>query len=207
VRAKGELLLLSSLTPVAVFLLFFIQDRYIATLLPTLVIWLGLGAYELGVWIRETAGNLLGDRLPKSGALWKFLVAIPTVGLLLFFVLMQPRIIAKYTNIGSFRPEHKTIGLWLKDNIPPGSVVMARYPAIAFYADAQWEPTPNAEYAQVLVYARAQSVDYFVLDEEETDDLRPQFAFLLNENMLPPDLDLVHIDHSAGGRLAVFRLR
>ncbi len=206
-RAKGELLLLSSLIPVGVFLLFFIQDRYIATLLPTLVIWLGLGAYELGVWIRETAGNLLGDRLPKSGALWKFLVAIPTVGLLLFFVLMQPRIIAKYTNIGSFRPAHKTIGLWLKDNIPPESVVMARYPAMAFYADAQWEPTPNAEYAQVLVYARAQGVDYFVLDEEETYDLRPQFAFLLNENMIPPDLDLVHIDHSARGKLAIFRLR
>ncbi len=207
VRAKGELLLLSSLTPVAVFLLFFIQDRYIATLLPTLVIWLGLGAYELGVWIRETACNLLGDRLPKSDRLRKSVVAIPTVGLLLFFVLMQPRVIAKYTNIRSFRPEHKTIGLWLKDNIPPGSVVMARYPAIAFYADAQWEPTANAEYAQVLVYARAQGVDYFVLDEEETYDLRPQFAFLLNENMLPPDLDLVHIDHSARGKLAIFRLR
>ncbi len=206
-RAKGELLLLASLTPVAVFLLFFIQDRYIATLLPTVVIWLGLGAYELGVWLHGTVENLLTDRLPKSVRLRKSLVAIPTIILVLFFVALQPRTIQLYTNIGSFRPEHKTIGLWLKDNIPPGSVVMSRYPAIAFYADAQWEPTPNAEYEQVRVYAQAQHVDYFVLDEGETIELRPQLAFLLDQNNLPADLDLVHVQESAGGRLAVFRLR
>jgi 4-amino-4-deoxy-L-arabinose transferase-like glycosyltransferase len=206
-RAKGELLLWASLTPVAVFLLFFIQDRYIATLLPTVVIWLGLGAYELGVWLHGTAENLLTDRLAKSVRLRSALVAIPTIILVLFFAALQPRIIQLYTNIGSFRPEHKTIGLWLKDNMPAGSVVMSRYPAIAFYADAQWEPTPNAEYDQVRVYAQAQDIDYFVLDEAETVELRPQLAFLLDYSKLPADIDLVHVQESAGGRLAVFRLR
>jgi 4-amino-4-deoxy-L-arabinose transferase-like glycosyltransferase len=207
VRAKGELLLLASLTPVAVFLLFFIQDRYIATLLPTAAVWLGLGVYELGVWLQGTAENLVGDRFSKSTRLRKSVVAIPTVLLVLFFVLLQPRIIRQYTNVGSFRPEHKTIGLWLKDHIPTGSVVMSRYPAIAFYADAQWEPTPNAEYEQIRVYAQAQNVDYLVLDEGETVELRPQLAFLLDPNRLPADLDVLHVHDSAGGRLVVFRLR
>ncbi len=206
-RVKGELLLLSSLTPVAVFLLFFIQDRYIATLLPILVIWLGLGAYELGVWLSGTADNLLGDRLPKFTKLRKSLLAIPTIILVLFFALLQPRIIRQYTNTGSFRLEHKTVGLWLKDNISRDAVVMARYPAIAFYADTRWEPTPNAEYAQVLDYARYNGVDYCVLDEVETRDLRPQLAFLLAEDKVPPELELIHVEHSARGKLTVFRLK
>jgi hypothetical protein len=205
-RAKGELLLLASLTPVGVFLLFFIQDRYIATVLPTLVIWLGLGADELGVWLSGTVENLLADRLPKSDRLRKYMVAIPTVALVLFFAVLQPRIVAQYTNIGSFRPEHKTIGLWLKDNIPAGSVVMSRYPAIAFYGDAEWEPTPNAEYEQIRVYAEAQDVDYFVLDEAETLGLRPQLAFLFDQHRLPSDLKLLHLEDSVGGKLAVFKL-
>jgi 4-amino-4-deoxy-L-arabinose transferase-like glycosyltransferase len=206
-RVKGELLLLASMTPVAVFLLFFIQDRYIATLLPILVIWLGLGVYELGVWLRGTAENLLGDRLLKLGNLRKALLAIPTVALVLFFVVLQPRTIQQYTNIGSFRPEHRTVGLWLRDNASRDSVVMSRYPAIAFYADTRWEPTPNAEYAQVLDYARFNRVDYFVLDEGETHELRPQLAFLLDEDTLPPELELIHVDHSARGKLLVFELK
>jgi 4-amino-4-deoxy-L-arabinose transferase-like glycosyltransferase len=205
-RVKGELLLLSSLTPVAVFLLFFIQDRYIATLLPTLTIWLASGAYELGVWLRGTTANLLEGR--KLRRFWQSaLLAIPAIALLLFFAVLQPRVIQQYTNIGSFRPEHKTIGLWLRDNISSDSVVMSRYPAIAFYARTRWEPTPNAEYGEVLDYARYNAVDYFVLDESETRDLRPQLAFLLAEGTVPPELELIHADYSAGGKLVVFRLK
>lgn len=206
-RAKGELLLLASLTPVSVFLLFFVQDRYIATLLPIVIIWLALGAYELGVWLKTTVENLLGDRLLQLGNLRKSLLAIPTVALILFFALLQPRIIQQYTNIGSFRPEHKTVGLWLRDNISRDSVVMSRYPAIAFYADTRWEPTPNAEYAQVLDYARFNGVDYFVLDEGETRDLRPQLAFLLDEDAVPPELELIHVHRSTRGKLTIFELK
>ena len=204
-RAKGELLLLSSLTPVLAFLLFFIQDRYIATILPTLVIWLGLGTYELGVWLRGTAENLFAGR--RLGPFWKgVLAAVPTCAVLLYLVAMQPRVLAQYTNIGSFRTEHKTIGLWMKDHIPADSVVMSRFPAIAFYAEERWEPTPNAEYSEALYYARANHVDYWVLDEEETRDLRPQFAFLLDADQIPSELQLVHTLESTRGKLLVFRL-
>lgn len=205
-RAKGELLLLASLTPVLVFLLFFIQDRYIATLLPTVVIWLGLGAYELGAWLCETAANLLHPR--DLGRTWRgVLTALPTMLLVLYLVLLQPRVIQQYTATGSFRPEHKSAGLWLKDHIPPDSVIMARYPAIAFYADARWEATPNASVAQVLRYAEANRVNYFVLDELEAKDLRPQFLPLLRGENLPPELKLVHVYDSVRGKLVIFELR
>jgi asparagine N-glycosylation enzyme membrane subunit Stt3 len=205
-RSKGELLLLASLTPVMVFLLFFIQDRYIATLLPTLVIWLGLGVSELGVWLRDTVANLLGQR--GLLRLWRaVLAALPTVCLILLLILLQARVIAQYTSTGSFRSEHKTVGLWLRDNIPPNSVIMSRYPAIAFYADSRWEPTPNADVPQVLKYARANAVDYFVLDELEARDLRPQFLPLLRGENVPAGLELIHVDDSPSGKLVVFILR
>jgi 4-amino-4-deoxy-L-arabinose transferase-like glycosyltransferase len=205
-RSKGELLLLASLTPVMVFLLFFIQDRYIATLLPTLVIWLGLGAYELGVWLCDTVANLLEHRALRR--FWRgVLTALPTLLLVLFLAVLQPRVIAQYTSTGSFRIEHKTVGLWLRDNIPPNSVIMSRYPAIAFYADSRWEPTPNASVPQVLKYARANGVNYFVLDELEAQDLRPQFLPLLRGENLPAELNLIHVDDSPRGKLMVFILR
>lgn len=204
-RTKGELLLLASLIPVGVFLFFFIQDRYIATLLPTLVIWLGLGAYELGLWLSQTVANLLAGHALRRRWL-TFLVTVPMIAILLFFILLAPRLVAQYTTTGSFRPEHKTIGLWLKEHIPANSVVMSRYPAIAFYADARWEPTPNADYKQVLAYARANQVNYFVLDELETRELRPQLAFLLNEYAIPAELELIYVDRSLSGKLVVFKL-
>jgi len=209
-RLKGELLLLASLTPVLVFLFFFIQDRYIATLLPTLVIWLGLGTYELGVWLRDTVQNLLGSRESPEGRQRQWLsvlTAIPAVVLVLSLALLQFRVIRQYTSTGSFRPEHKAVGLWLKDHIPPDAVIMSRYPAIAFYADSRWEPTPNATYAQVLRYAQANGVNYFVVDELEARDLRPQFLPLLRVDNPPAELELVHVAESSGGKLVVFRLR
>ena len=205
-RAKAELLLLASLAPVTVFLLFFVQDRYIATLMPTLVIWLGLGTYELGVWLRGTVQNLLtGRRWGRAARV--ALVGAPTLGLVVFLVLIQSRVAGVYTNTGSFRPEHKSVGMWLRDNIAPDSVVMSRYPAIAFYADSRWEPTPNADYARVVTYARASDVDYFVLDECETLDLRPQLAFLLDESAVVSDVELIYVHRSAKGKLMVFALR
>jgi glucan phosphoethanolaminetransferase (alkaline phosphatase superfamily) len=206
-RAKGELLLIASLTPVLVFVLFFIQDRYIATLLPTLVIWMALGAYELGQWVRETAQNLLGNATSgfasKTRAL---LTAAPTILLLVFMLVLQPKVVNLYANTGSFRPEHKSLGLWLRDNIAPGSVVMSRYPAIAFYADTQWEPTANASLDELLTYARASKVDYFVVDELETRELRPQFAPLLRGEGVPEELQLFHTTSGPLGKLVVFKL-
>jgi len=206
-RAKGELLLIASLTPVLVFVLFFIQDRYIATLLPALVIWLALGAYELGQWGSETARNLLGATAAAvANRLQRVLKVAPTVLLLVFMLALQPKVINLYANTGSFRPEHKTLGLWLHDNVAPGSVVMSRYPAIAFYADARWEPTANASLDELLTYARANHVDYFVIDELEARQLRPQFAPLLRGEGVPAELQLFHTAGGPRGQLVVFKL-
>jgi hypothetical protein len=84
---------------------------------------------------------------------------------------------------------------------------MARYPAVAFYADAKWEPTPNAAWPEVLRYARHVGADYFVLDGREVEKLRPQLAFLMDEKQTPPELELVHVDASENERLMIYRIK
>ncbi len=205
-RAKRELLLILSLLPVMAFLVFFIQERYIAALLPTLILWLAAGLVRLGEWVAGTARWLFGA---SDGSRWRrWGTWLPTLLIVAMLVVALPRVMNN-TARGSFRYAHKTVGLWMKDNLATtrDTVIMARYPAIAFYADAQWEPTPNATWPEVLRYARHVGADYFVLDSREVDKLRPQLAFLLDESQTPPELERVHVDTSEGAQLVVYRIR
>lgn len=205
-RAKRELLLILSLLPVMAFLVFFIQERYIAALLPTLILWLAAGLVRLGEWVAGTARWLFGA---SDGSRWRrWGTWLPTLLIVAMLVVALPRVMDN-TARGSFRYAHKTVGLWMKENLATtrDTVIMARYPAIAFYADAQWEPTPNATWPEVLRYARHVGADYFVLDSREVEKLRPQLAFLLDESQTPPELERVHVDTSEGARLVVYRIR
>lgn len=205
-RAKRELLLLLSLLPVMAFLLFFIQERYIAALLPTLILWLAAGLHDLGSWVGGTAQLLRTKAHRARWRLWG--VWLPTLAIVALLLVALPRIMDN-TARGSFRFAHKTVGLWMDQAglTTPDTVVMARYPAIAFYADAWWEPTPNATWPEVLRYARHVGADYFVLDEREVETLRPQLAFLVEGTDIPPELELVHVDRSEGEALVVYRIK
>jgi hypothetical protein len=110
---------------------------------------------------------------------------------------------AAYT--GSWRWEHRSIGLWLRDNTDAGGIVMARYPAMAFYADKRWVPTPNAPVADAMRYARIKNAAYWVVDERETLKLRPQFAPLAQGDT-HPGLELLHSDTSSKEKIAVYTL-
>lgn len=213
-RAKRELLLLLSLLPVMAFLVFFIQERYIAALLPTLILWLAAGLVRLGDWVAGTARHLLPARPspspsgPRSDMWRRWGTWAPTLLIAAMLLVALPRVMNN-TARGSFRFAHKSVGLWMKENLPTtrDTVVMARYPAIAFYADTRWEPTPNATWPEVLRYARHVGADYFVLDGREVEKLRPQLAFLVDESQTPPELERVYVDTSEGERLMIYRIR
>jgi len=205
-RAKREFLLLLSLLPVMAFLVFFIQERYIAALLPTLILWLAAGLVKLGEWVAATARLVFGASEAPRWRRWG--TWLPTLLIVAMLVVALPRIMDN-TARGSFRFAHKTVGLWMKDALSTtrDTVIMARYPAIAFYADARWEPTPNATWPEVLRYARHVGADYFVLDSREVEKLRPQLAFLMDKTQVPPELELVHVDTSEGETLMVYRIK
>ncbi len=209
-RTTREGMLLISLGPALGFLLFVVVDRYIAVILPLLMVWLAQGLVVFADWLVGTVRSLFApspEAEAQPPARWRTaLWALPVVVVLLFFIAVTPRVWAR-TSLGSYRPAHKTIGLWLQHEVTPDTVIMARYPAIAFHADARWVPTPNATYDEIMHYARVKGARYWVLDELETTNLRPQLGFLVQDGKQPPvELRLVYTMTSEGKRLVVYEL-
>jgi hypothetical protein len=122
-----------------------------------------------------------------------------------FNVWMAPRAWAQIGQ-GSYRPAHKTVGLWLYEAADREAVVMSRYPAIAFHADTRWAATPNASYDEVLAYARHKGARYWVIDEAETQKLRKSYEFLVTGDQAPPELKLIHVLESEKLKLMVYEI-
>lgn len=202
-RAKKECLLIASMAPAFSFLLFFVQERYIGAILPLLVIWVAHGLDRWSGWLTDTLARLCEGR-PVSPAWRHVCLAVPVALLIVLFVVMLPRVAAG-TSVGSFRPAHREAGLWLAARIEPGATVMARYPAIAFHAGADWVPTPNARVEEVLSYARSHGARYFVLDEREVSSMRPQLAILLETSKVSGLERLAEIGEP-GDRLVIYRV-
>ena len=203
VRLRGEILLLAALLPPLTFLVFFVLERYYIPLLIPLGIWAGKGLDELGDWLAETwhqaRGRALSDR--ANGLARGALVALAALTL----VALQPRGLVEASRVRSFRPEHKTVGLWLRDHTPADARIMARYPAIAYHANRPWVPSPHAELDQVIRYMQAQKADYWVIDGWELD-WRPELAFLAEGPTLP-DMELVYFSQDGPAPLLVYRTR
>jgi len=205
-RTEREGLLAISVGPAVAFVLFVVVERYIAAILPLLLIWTGYGLELLGRWFVGTADNLIGAPLAEHSGKWRrALWALPVALVLLYSAAIAPGVWAR-TSAGSYRAAHKTAGLWLREVASPDTVVMARYPAIAFHAGTRWVATPNAGYEQVLRYARKKGVAYWAIDERETHKLRPQFAPLI-EGPPPPEMELVWRYNEGGEALVIYRLR
>lgn len=202
-RAKGELVLLASIAPAVSFIFFFVQERYIGSVLPLLIIWTAHGIERWAGWAGETLAGWWGKG-PAPGTWRTWLAGALTILLVALSLWMMPRAAAT-TSLGSFRPAHRAAGLWLAEHIQPGDTVMSRYPAIAFHAGAAWVPTPNAPIPDVLAYAYAHGADYFVLDERETRALRPQLAPLLEVQEMPGLRRLAELEDE-GTRIVIFRL-
>lgn len=205
-RAWDELFLFATLLPGLSFVLFFVQERYIATLIPTLFIWFGYGTIELGTWLVGTTKTLLPER--SAGHEWiKKLVWAPLLLLLLFFVFYTPRQVESATNPGSTRKVHDLAAAALAPEIEPGDIVMARYVSIAFHAGAEWIPTPAADIDAVLNFARNKGADYWAVDGFEARVLRPQFLPLIEHpESPPPGLEFVTEVDDGTGPVVIYRI-
>ncbi len=191
-RAWNELFLAFTLLPGLSFILFFVQERYIAALVPTLLIWAGHGLIEIGDWLQETVVQLLspgdaGDS-DRRRETWKtaWLIWLPIVLVAAFFLVSAPRLTKSAYRMGSTRPVHLQAGEELAPYVQPGDVVMSRYVAIAWHAGAEWLPTPAASIEETMAYARHHGAKFWAVDGFEAHNLRPQFAPLVDDPMHPP---------------------
>jgi 4-amino-4-deoxy-L-arabinose transferase-like glycosyltransferase len=203
-QARGELLVAASLAGSLSFLLFFIQERYLAGALIAATVWIGEGAAALGTWLIQTIGAIggrshTGDEEPIRRPLAAILSVLPTVLLALALLWQGPRLWADMQQTHSFQPGHLRAAEKLRAlGVSGDAVVMSRYPAIAFHAGTRWTPTPAAAWPEVASYARKHNARYLVIDEWETR-LRPQFRNLLDPSTAPAGLrHVATLDSDAG---------
>ncbi|NLG27375.1 MAG: hypothetical protein GX557_05660, partial [Chloroflexi bacterium] len=208
-RTWKELYLIASFLPVMAFMMFFIQERYIVAMLPVFILWMAAGLIEISDWL---VGTWTALRSPvegpylRMGAGWRTAVEIVPVALVVAGLLvLTPRVVREVTSVGSVRMEHRWVGEKLHDEVTRDTVLMSRYPAIAFYADTQWVPTPNASWPEIMTYARHKGVRYLAIDERELR-YRPQLAGLVTGNQVPAELKQVYQSTVDGERMVVYRL-
>lgn len=209
-RAWNELFLAFTLLPGLSFILFFVQERYIAALVPTLLIWAGHGLIELGDWLQETVRQVISRpdaRTSKKQDGW--LIWLPMALLAIFFLLVAPRQANSAYLAGSVRPVHVKAAEALAPYVQPGDVVMSRYVAIAWHSGAEWLPTPAASIDETLAYARHHNAKFWAIDGYEAHKLRPQFAPLVDDpENPPPGLEQLLIIPDATGRepVVIYRI-
>ena len=195
-RAWNELFLAFTLLPGLSFILFFVQERYIAALVPTLFIWAGHGLIELGDWLRATQQELWPKWRRGGWLLW-----LPATLLMLLFLVLTPRQVHDAYPAGSVRPVHKLAADALAPQVQADDVLMSRYVAIAWHSGGRWLPTPAAPLAATLAYARGHGVKFWAIDGYEAHKLRPQFAPLVDDPQTPrPGLKLLYSIPDASGR-------
>ncbi len=188
-RLRGELALLASLAAPAAYVIFFVQERYLAGALLPVMVWMGIGLWVLGDWLAGTWRGL--RQRPLSGRQSALLLAAPAVGLSLLLLALGPIVWQRMQRTHSFQPGHLAAAAELRAlGVTPETTVMSRNPAIAFHAGTRWTPTPFEPWPEVEAYARAHDADYLVLDHWE-GNLRPVYDFLLTPSLAPPGLRYV----------------
>ena len=98
-------------------------------------------------------------------------------------------------NLHRFRGEklldiRKETGIWMKKNLPHPVRTMSRKPYIPYYADAIFFVTPPA-FEDVINVAKANNIEYIIMDRDVDYILRPQLRFLFNPDTVPENLKLI----------------
>jgi hypothetical protein len=208
-RLRGELMLVASLAGPLSFLPFFVQDRYIAGALLPAVVWIGAGIVALGEWLAGSVDTLRvrASAAEVDSAARRVALLAPLALLLLVFLWEAPRVSARLQVTNSHQPAHLAMASRIREQgAGENLLVMARYPAIAFHADAAWTPTPNAPWEETLAYARRKGANILVVDQYETK-LRPQLAFLLDPAQAGAELQHIATVDEGRGPVVAYRLK
>lgn len=206
-RLRRELFLMAIVAaPLLSFLPFHIEIRFFAPLLPVLLMWTGNGLVYLAHWLVRTRNTIwppVAD-LRRKGMVHGVLGFLPFVAVMSYCAVALP--FAMQNGRSTLDWTHKDAGLWLKQNAPAGAIIMTRDLAIAVYAGRPWIPSPNAAIDASLRYARHHGADYYVVDDGEINNLRPQLKPLLDQGNPPSGLQHEETFSDGKRRTIIYRI-
>ncbi len=200
-------LFLMALLPALAMAVFTVDLRFYLGTLIILVIWAGHGVVGLGDWLVLTASRLFtGERIGEwVGRLRLATVCLLSIALAGYFLAVYPTMVEE--GLGNKLFYYKQVGLWLGEHSRPEERIMSRGAIPAIYAERFWVPFPHADYDEILRYARAHQVEYWVINEREFRLMRPHLAFLADAAQLPAELEWVQGFEGPAGLTVVLRMR
>lgn len=207
-RRREEIyLVLMAVLPAIAMTVFTTELRFYLGSLILLLLWIGHGVVEFGIWVAETASVGIKEwRLAERVNMgWQAGTVIAcTLALVAYFVAVQPAVVRD--GLADKRFHYKAVGQWLAEHSRPDEIVMSRGAITAIYADRQWVPFPYANYDEMLAYARAHGVNYVVVHKQEFELMRPHLAFLADPTQLPSELQFLYRHEGQQGTTVVLRL-
>ncbi|MDA8187203.1 MAG: glycosyltransferase family 39 protein [Dehalococcoidales bacterium] len=207
-RLLGESVLVGSvILAVLPTLLMYPTIRFLALMFPAVFIWTAAGLVDLQTWLRRTTSTLLPtSRTERTRGSMPVVMAAIAGAVIIYFLAVYSASIKSHQTWLAEDLAGKGVALSLRSELPANAVMMSRDGNFAFYAGTKWAPFPNAEYDQVMAYARAHSVSYLVVDEWSVTVTRPQLSFLLDEKRAPKGLVPLRTEQTRAGKFVVYAL-
>jgi len=175
-----------------IFPVFHIENRYLLQVLVFLIL-----LSSLGYSINDEFTFFKKSKLEFSSTV--FFRVVKYIILILIVSQFAAAFLYSYFNGKDYAIEHRIAGEYIKNNSDDykESVIMSRKPFVAFYANSQKEnvviPYTSAE--NILRFAKANKVDYIVIDERYLS-IRDNYEELANLENYSEDVELVYEDNS-----------
>lgn len=177
---KKELYLFAIIAyPILFYPIFWVESRYMLSILPILIIWASKGILKI---------EKRFDSKKITTLIIAIIFAFSFIGNVFANDLVDKRFEKQDPPI-----EHKEAGLWLKEKYP-NSLVIERKPWVSFYSDSKFAYIPYSDFNSLLDYACNKKADFIVIDQRYTEELRPELNTLLKN--IPDGLDKVYEDNS-----------
>lgn len=168
--------------------------RFFMPFVPLLMIWIANGWRQLEIWGQKTLTHLTNKS--GNGGLYVKLVSWIVVALVILPILPIDRgtVLAESYPVGM-----KEAGEAVHDSILDQKRLMCLETIPAYYAGDDWVEFPDGTYEQITKYARANDVDYMVIDAGDIMQWRPQLEILLEDKSKHPEWTLTAILDKKGG--------
>ncbi len=177
------------LLPIGLFLLFYIDTRFLLAFIPFFGLAYARAAEPVLFWI---------ERYSRGNRRW-FLTAgiLAVVGMGVFF--QENRVVSFVQRllpvVQDLPLEHKEMGYWMRNHltIQPTTRISHRNPWVSFYAGACHVRTAyTSDLNQLLDWLRLNQAQYLIVDERMTAHYYPGLAFLLDEEEEHRGLRFIH---------------
>jgi 4-amino-4-deoxy-L-arabinose transferase-like glycosyltransferase len=185
----------------------FWNTRYVLAMLLVLIIWAANGVAVIAEWGWKSVVKAISPRvwMKSTGAL-KLVTRVVMVAAVATLLLIAWQGIGHVEDLQSGDPTTKAAGLWLRQRIPAGLVVMDTDNLIAFYSGGTYRPFPYAAEATALRYIAANNVGILVIREKNGETSNPYYDGWVNNGIPDPQAHLLaSIPSEKYGRILLYR--